>query len=183
MPTVSLSSRSLTIHHGNPVPCAASRGGRPQAAMRPVSPPVLCAPDGQEGAPTGVCIIPWNGWCVVARTAHAASVSWPAPRTRVSRPALYRSPPKSFFPAPPARSPASGRAAAATARAQPARGPAGSRPGGISELHPEKQLATPPSLPQHVLGPQHKARIVRQGSLGRGGWHSCAWASCNGSIS
>ena len=54
--------------------------------------------------------------------------------------------------------------------------PALAGPRRIDQLHPQEQLATPPGLAQHVLGSQHKARVVGQGDLGRGGWRSCAWA-------
>jgi len=54
--------------------------------------------------------------------------------------------------------------------------PACAGPRRIDELHPQERLALPPGLPQHLCGPQHKTRIVRQGDLGRGGWHLRAWA-------
>ena len=47
--------------------------------------------------------------------------------------------------------------------------PALAGPRRIDQLDPEKQLALPSGLAQHVLGSQHKARIVRQGDLGHGG--------------
>ena len=39
----------------------------------------------------------------------------------------------------------------------------------IDQLEPREELALPSGLAQHVLGSQHKARIVRQGDLGHGG--------------
>ena len=39
--------------------------------------------------------------------------------------------------------------------------PAGARPRWINQLHPQERLALPSDLAEHLLGSQHKARIVR----------------------